>query len=113
MFKERRKTGVKYYSVLLPCAIEIAEKYNYDLPRISNQKANEALKLIADYIGITSVDSLHFHLARHYYAMTLLQNSVPITTLQKCLGHKSIAMSMHYAHAVENTIVKEVSAAFR
>ena len=113
VFKERRKTGVKYYSVLLPCAIEIAEKYNYDLPRISNQKANEALKLIADYIGITSVDSLHFHLARHYYAMTLLQNSVPITTLQKCLGHKSIAMSMHYAHAVENTIVKEVSAAFR
>ena len=113
VFKERRKTGVKYYSVLLPCAIEIAEKYNYDLPKISNQKANEALKLIADYTGITSVDSLHFHLARHYYAMTLLQNSVPITTLQKCLGHKSIAMSMHYAHAVENTIVKEVSAAFR
>lgn len=112
IFKERRKTGVKYYSVLLPCAAEIAIKYGFELPKISNQKCNQTLKDIQEAAGITSVDSLHFHLARHYYAMTLLNNSVPITTLQKCLGHKSITMSMRYAHAVESTIVKEVSQAF-
>lgn len=112
VFKERRKTGVKFYSVLLPCAVEVAMKYGFELPKISNQKTNQTLKDIQDTCGITSVDSLHFHQARHYYAMTLLNNGVPVTTLQKCLGHKSIMMSMHYAHAAENTIVKEVAAAF-
>lgn len=115
VFKERRKTGVKFYSVLLPCAQEIAKKYNYDFSSLhkSNQKSNQALKDIQDACGIKSVDSLHFHLARHYYAMTLLNKAnVPVTTLQRCLGHKSIAMSMHYAHAAEKTIVQNVTKAF-
>ena len=113
VFKERRKTGVKYYSVLLPCAAEVAIKYGFNLPKISNQKCNQTLKDVQDAAGIKTVDSLHFHLARHYYAMKLLNAGVPVTTLQKCLGHKSIAMSMHYAQAMENTIIKEVSAAIR
>ena len=113
VFKERRKTGIKYYSVLLPEAKAIAEKYNYDFTplKISNQKTNQALKDIQQVCDITSVPSLHFHQARHYYAMHLLNSGVPVTTLQRCLGHKSIAMSLHYAHAQEKTIVREVSAA--
>lgn len=115
VFKERRKTGVKYYSVLLPEAQRIAEKYNYDFSslKVSNQKTNQALKDIQDACDIKSVPSLHFHQARHYYAMHLLNSGVPVTTLQRCLGHKSIAMSLHYAHAQESTIVKEVAAAIR
>lgn len=114
VFKERRKTGVKFYSVLLPEAKRIAEKYNYDFSslKISNQKTNQALKDIQSICDITSVPSLHFHQARHYYAMHLLNSGVPVTTLQKCLGHKSITMSLHYAHAQESTIVKEVAASF-
>lgn len=116
VFKARKKTGVKFYSVLLPCAVTVAMKYGFDFKelRLSNQKMNAYLKEIADICGITSVKSLHFHLARHYYAMTLLNNGkgVSITTLQKCLGHKSLTMSTHYAHAVENTIVREVTQAF-
>lgn len=112
IFKERRKTGVKYYSVLLPCAVEVAMKYGFELPRISNQKANQTLKDIQEAADVKSVDSLHFHQARHYYAMTLLNNGVPVTTLQKCLGHKSIFMSLHYSHAVESTIIKDISDAF-
>lgn len=112
VFKARRKTGVKYYSVLLGPAVQIAMKYGFDLPKISNQKANQTLKDVQEAAGVTSVDSLHFHLARHYYAMTLLNNGVPATTLQRCLGHKSITMSLHYAQAVENTIIREVSQAF-
>ena len=113
VFKERRKTGIKYYSVLLPEARAIAEKYNYDFStlKISNQKTNQALKDIQDICDITSVPSLHFHQARHYYAMKLLNSGVPITTLQRCLGHKSIAMSLHYSHAQEKTIVREVATA--
>lgn len=112
VFKERRKTDVKYYSVLLPCAVEVAMKYGFNLPKISNQKCNQTLKDVQEAAGITSVDSLHFHLARHYYAMTLLNKGVPVTTLQKCLGHKSLAMSMHYAHSVEKTVIQDVAQAF-
>lgn len=112
VFKARRKTGVKYYSVLLGPAVEIAMKYDFNLPKISNQKCNQTLKDVQEAAGVSSVDSLHFHLARHYYAMALLNAGVPVTTLQKCLGHKSITMSTHYAHAVENTIINEVRNAF-
>lgn len=113
VFKERRKTGVKYYSVLLPCAVEVMMKYGFCLPKISNQKCNQSLKDVQDAAKITSVDSLHFHLARHYYAMKLLNAGVPVTTLQKCLGHKSIAMSLHYAHSVETTVINDVVQAIR
>ena len=115
VFKERRKTGVKFYSVLTEDAIRIAEKYNYDLTplKISNQKTNQALKDIQDICDITSVPSLHFHQARHYYAMHLLNSGVPVTTLQRCLGHRDISMSLHYAHAQEKTIVREVATAIR
>lgn len=115
VFKERRKTGVKFYSVLTDDAVRIAKKYNYDFSplKISNQKTNQALKDIQDICDITSVPSLHFHQARHYYAMHLLNSGVPVTTLQRCLGHKDISMSLHYAHAQEKTIVREVATAIR
>lgn len=112
VFKARKKTGNTFYSVLMPYAAEIALKYDFNLPKMSNQRLNSYLKEIQDLCGITSVPSLHFHIARHFYAMNLLNNGVPVTTLQKCLGHSSITMSMHYAHAVESTIVREVTQAF-
>lgn len=45
----RQKTEEGYISVLVPDAIAILEKYNYNLPVISMQKYNDYLKLLALY----------------------------------------------------------------
>lgn len=45
---KRMKTGMPYTIVLLPKAIAILKKYNYDLNLMSNQKCNDQLKIIAN-----------------------------------------------------------------
>lgn len=109
--KKRQKTGVEFYSVVLPDAMEILKKYNFDLSllQISNQKMNAYLKEIQDLCAVTSVDSLHFHLARHYYITTLVRMGVPTNIVCRCAGHSSEKMSRKYQHLVANDIVNIVS----
>lgn len=110
IFKQRHKTGVNFYSVLLPFAKTIAEKYNYDFSDImlSNQKMNSYLKEIQCICGVTSVESLHFHLARHYYATNAINAGVPLEVVQKLVGHKRIQQTIHYAKMMKKTVVKSV-----
>lgn len=111
VFKNRHKTHIPYYSVLLPWAVKIAEKYNYDLSQliISNQKINSYLKEIADICDIKGIKSLHFHLARHFYATYLIQHNIPISAISKALGHSSNStITQHYARILPSTIIKEI-----
>lgn len=43
--------------------------------------------------------NFHCHLLRHTYAARLTEKGIPITTIQYLLGHKSIAMTAHYAQS--------------
>lgn len=109
IFKQRVKTGVKFYSVLLPWAVDVVKKYDYDFSdlQISNQKTNQYLKEIE---GICNIPvRLHFHLARHFYAMYLLNQNVPITTVSKAIGHSTINQTQHYAKALETTIIDDIA----
>lgn len=109
VFKERQKTGVRFYSVLLPWAVDIYTKYagNFEGLKLSNQKANSYLKEVQDIVGIDL--PLHFHLARHFYAMHLLNKKVPITTVSKAIGHSTLSMTTHYAKALESTVIDDIS----
>lgn len=109
IFKERQKTGVKFYSVLLPWAVDVYKKYGGDFEpmKITNQRSNSYLKEIQDICGIDV--NMTFHKARHFYAMYLLNKKVPVTTVQRTLGHNNISTTMHYARALENTIIDDVS----
>ena len=107
IFKERQKTGVKFYSVLCPWAVDIYKKYNGIFPKISNQKMNQFLKEVQDSCGIGT--NLTFHKARHFYAMYMLNKKVPVTTVQKLLGHNNLSTTTHYCRALETTIIDDVS----
>lgn len=105
----RQKTGTPTRLPLLPKALEIMEKYQNNpkcaatgalLPVLSNQKMNAYIKEIADLCGIDKV--LTFHIARHTFATTVtLSNGVPIETVSKILGHKSIKQTQHYAKILD------------
>jgi integrase len=109
IFTSRQKTDTPSKIPLLPPALEILEKYENDprcqnenllMPVLSNQKMNDYLKQIADLSGIDKV--LTFHIAPHTFATTItLSNGVPIETVSKMLGHKSLRTTQQYAKILD------------
>jgi site-specific recombinase XerD len=81
---------------------------NFLLPVLSNQKTNAYLKEIADVCGINK--NLTFHLARHTFATTVtLTNGVPIESVSKMLGHKSLKTTQHYAKILDRKVSDDMS----
>lgn len=105
--KCRQKTDIEYTAVLLPFAIEILKKYDYQLPVLTNQKLNAYLCEVGDLCGITK--RLHTHLGRKTYATYLLNHNVSISVVSKCLGHANTTITQStYAHLQKNTILTTV-----
>jgi site-specific recombinase XerD len=78
------------------------------LPVLSNQKMNAYLKEIADLCEITK--ELTFHIARHTFATTVtLSNGVPIESVSKMLGHKSIKTTQHYAKILDKKVSEDMA----
>jgi integrase len=48
--------------------------------------------------------SFKWHDCRHTFASRLIQHGVPINEVSKLLGHKSLAMTMRYAHLAPNQL---------
>lgn len=64
---------------------------------------NSYLKEIADCTGLKK--ELTFHCARHTFATTVtLTNGVPIETVSKMLGHKSLRTTQVYAMVLDNKV---------
>lgn len=109
---KRTKTDTRSNVPLLPVAEEIISKYlNIDstnlLPVLSNQKMNSYLKEIADLCGINK--NLTTHLARHTFATTVtMSNGVPIESVSKMLGHKSLRTTQHYAKILDKKVSEDM-----
>lgn len=107
----RKKTDVQFVVPLLPVAKQILEKYNYQLPIISNQKYNQYLKVLGDVSGLNK--QLHSHLARHTFACLLLNNGVDMKTISRTLGHSNLQTTERiYASMHNQTVVDNVRRAF-
>jgi len=66
------------------------------LPVPTNQKVNAYLKELADICGVET--KITFHVARHTFASTVtLDNGIPIDSVSKMLGHRSIKTTQIYA----------------
>lgn len=70
----RVKTEESYIIPLFTEALEIAEKYNYSFPKISIQKYNDYIKVLAAYVGINK--KLTSHTARHRESFNYVCSSV-------------------------------------
>ena len=99
---ERVKTGVPYVSVLLSPAVEVLEKYGWNVPRIENHVYNRILKVIGMMAGIKT--PLHSHLARHTFATYMLRNGSRIENVSRMLGHKNITQTQHYAKVIAQSV---------
>jgi site-specific recombinase XerD len=116
IFTTRTKTETASRIPLLPLALSIIEKYSGHpktsnsrrlLPVSSNQKLNSYLKELASVCGINK--ELTFHCARHTFATTVtLTNGVPIETVSKMLGHKSLKTTQHYAKILDLKVSQDM-----
>ena len=117
IFTHRQKTESASKIPLLPTPQHIINKYknhphceiqNKLLPVPSNQKMNAYLKEIADVCEINK--ELTFHIARHTFATTVtLTNGVPIESVSKMLGHKSLKTTQHYAKVLDKKVSEDMN----
>lgn len=101
--KNRKKTGETFFSILLPGAKQILEKYDYQLPILTNQRYNSYLKEIQDVCGIQKV--LHSHLGRTTYVCYLNNNNVSTDEIAALVGHSTSKTTIRYYAAMDRTTV--------
>jgi len=103
----REKTDESFISLLLPEAEKILEKYNYQLPTMSNQKYNDYLKILG--AGAEIKKNLTTHVARHTFATYLLNKDIPIESVSRAMGHSNIKMTQHYAKMLGKKVISDMS----
>lgn len=74
----------------------------------SNSEVNKALSAIAGMARIKK--HITYHTARHTCATLLIHQGVPITTVQRLLGHTSVKTTEIYSEILSSTIVKDLRA---
>lgn len=102
----RNKTGVPYVVLLLPIAEEIAEKYDYTLPVISNQKYNDYLGTLIERVGIDK--NVTTHTGRHTFGTYLINKGISIEAIPKIMGHTNMKQSLLYARMLGVTAINEM-----
>ena len=118
IFTNREKTDEASRIPLLPVPIELMKKYKNHpacenkglvLPVMSNQKMNAYLQEIKELCGINK--QLTCHIARHTFATTVtLSNGVPMETVSKMLGHKSVRTTQIYAKVIDKKLSTDMNA---
>ena len=84
------------------------KKYDYQVPHITNQKANEYLYDIRNILKINK--PMTMHVARHSFATLLLANDVPLENVGRMLGHTNLKTTQIYAHILKSTIERHTMA---
>ena len=105
--KHRKKTGVKFLSMVLAEGKRIHEEYDYELPILKNQKYNAYLKEVQDICGLDKV--LTTHVGRKTYVCYLYQKQVPVQVIATIVGHTTCQTTLkYYAKMDKQTIFKEL-----
>lgn len=103
----RKKTGEQYTIPFLPGARSIADKYDYKLPYLCNQKYNSYLKEITDILGIDK--KLTTHTGRKTFAQIMLDSGYSKEAITRMMGHTSFVMTeRHYARIGDERVAGEV-----
>lgn len=108
--KRRKKTNERFTSIVLKEGRKILEKYDYNLPLLSNQKYNSYLKEIQDACKLDK--ELHTHLGRTTYVCYLFNKGTSVDVIAKLVGHSTTKTTLrYYAEMDKTTLFNEVSAA--
>ena len=107
------KTGVEIrlplYQLFESRALGILDRYP-DIGSFAalpcNSEVNKQLRKLAGLCGIKK--RITYHVSRHTCATLLVHQGVPITTVQKLLGHTSVKTTQIYSEVLSSTIVRDL-----
>ena len=99
---ERIKTGTPYVSRLLPPAVDVLKRNDWQVPVMDNADYNRCLKVLGEAAGIRT--RLHSHLARHTFATWMLRNGAKIENVSRMLGHTNITQTQRYAKVLAQSV---------
>lgn len=100
----RIKNGHSYFTPILPPALAVLVKYDYKLPKMSNQDLNRFLHVLESRAGITK--PITSHVARHTFACLILNYDTPIEDLARMMGHFNIRTTQIYAKISKKNVLK-------
>lgn len=104
----RQKTGIEFTCVVLNDAMAVLNKYDGQLPLISNQKYNKYLKELQKVAKVNQI--ITTHLCRKTYAHHLLNSGVRIETVARLLGHSNTNITQKcYCRKTTSSIASEVA----
>jgi integrase len=83
-------------------------------PIFRNQRHPEKAVLSNDHwfkpaLKAAGISDFKWHDLRHTFASWLVQDGVPLDRVSKLLGHKSLNMTMRYAHLAPNQLHEDVA----
>ena len=114
---EMQKTGehvaIPYRELFDGRAAEMLASYGGDPYKMTrrlgdNSLVNRTLKDLLQMAGVLTTFRVTFHTSRHTFASLLLQDGVPMTTVQKLLGHKRATTTEIYAEVTDDTILSDL-----
>ena len=108
IYIKRQKTEVESCIRMLDIPKKIIEKYNGERKssRIFNIPANHGIvKALRKIEKLCGIEHLNFHQGRHSFASLIcMRHGVPIETISKMMGHKSIQTTQIYAEITNQKI---------
>lgn len=112
MLKTSLKVNIPIYLLFNGKAIDLIRKYG-SVERMAaiggNPDVNKKVKNLALMADIHK--DITFHTSRHTCATMLIYQGVPITTVQKVLGHTSIRTTQIYSEIIPETMIRDLRAA--
>ena len=90
-------------------AVDIISKYS-DITNFSRIPGNhDANVMLSEVVKAAKINKrVTWHTARHTCATLLVYQGVPITTVQKILGHSSLRTTQIYSEIMPKTVVKDL-----
>ena len=123
----QKKTGAR---VAIPCSTElrkIFEKYDYDIPRLSDQNVNDNMKKIAEWAGLDEpikieyieggkrqtvikkkYELVHTHTARRTGATLMYLSGMDFYDIMKITGHSTVQNLKKYIKADELEVLEKL-----
>jgi len=103
----RKKTGQECIIPFLPSAQLIWNKYNGELPKISNVKFNAYLKEVGEIVGIDK--KITTHVGRKTFGQLMSDRGISMDVISKMLGHANIKTTQAaYVGISTKRILKEL-----
>lgn len=114
MQKTDQPVSIPYFQLFEGRAQKVLDRYGGDIRKLnggiqSNSQVNSMLRDLLNKACINLDFRVTFHTSRHTFASLLLEEGIPVTTVQRMLGHTKVQTTQIYAEVTERTIEKDVS----